>query len=91
MGRITSGSMRTRIQDYMVNLRNRYRAALKEDALQQAFDEFWPTWSSEMAAMIYAEVLSALDLILLTAVIDNRREIMKLREKIDRENPANFS
>jgi len=91
MGRITSGSMRTRIQDYMVNLRKRYRAALKEDALQQAFDEFWPTWSSEMAAMIYAEVLSALDLILLTAVIDNRREIMKLRQKIDRENPANFS
>jgi hypothetical protein len=91
MGRITSGSMRTRIQDYMVNLRNRYRAALKEDALQRAFDEFWPTWSSEMAAMIYAEVLSVLDLILLTAVIDNRREIMKLREKIDRENPVNFS
>jgi hypothetical protein len=35
-----------------------------------------------MAAMIYAEVLSALDLILLTAAIDNRREIMKLREQM---------
>ena len=85
MGRITSGSMRTHIQDYMIQLKKRYRAALKDDDLQDAFDEFFPTWSSEMAAMIYADVLSALDLILLTAAIDNRREIMKLREKVERD------
>jgi len=60
-------------------LRNTFRAALKENELQEAFDQFWPTWSTEMAAMIYAEVLSALDLLLLTSVIDNRREIMKLQ------------
>ena len=83
MGRITSGSMRTRIQDYMIQLKKRYRAALKDDDLQHAFDEFFPTWSSEMAAMIYADVLSALDLILLTAAIDNRREIMKLKKQMD--------
>jgi hypothetical protein len=35
-----------------------------------------------MAAMIYAEVLSVLDLLLLTSIIDNRREIRKLKEKI---------
>jgi hypothetical protein len=29
--------------------------------------------------MIYAEVLSALDLLLLTAAVDNRREIEELR------------
>ena len=67
----------------MIQLKKRYRAALKDDDLQDAFDEFFPTWSSEMAAMIYADVLSALDLILLTAAIDNRREIMKLRQQID--------
>jgi hypothetical protein len=83
MGRITSGSMRTRIQDYMIQLKKQYRAALKDSDLQNAFDELFPTWSSEMAAMIYAEVLSALDLILLTAAIDNRREIMKLREQME--------
>ena len=63
MGRITSGSMRTRIQDNMKMLRDTFRAALKENELQEAFDQFWPTWSTEMAAMIYAEVLSALDLL----------------------------
>jgi hypothetical protein len=39
--------------------------------------------TSQRAAMIYADVLSALDLILLTAAIDNRREIMKLRQQIN--------
>jgi len=66
----------------MKNLRDRYRAALKENELQEAFDELWPTWSNEMAAMIYAEVLSVLDLLLLTSVIDNRREIRKLKDRI---------
>jgi len=83
MGRITTGSMRTRIQDNMKMLRNTFRAALKENELQEAFDQFWPTWSTEMAAMIYAEVLSALDLLLLTSVVDNRREIMKLRKVLE--------
>jgi hypothetical protein len=66
----------------MKHLKDRYRAALKENELQEAFDDLWPTWSSEIAAMIYAEVLSVLDLLILTSVIDNRREISKLKEKI---------
>jgi hypothetical protein len=47
----------------MTMLRKTFRAALKENELQEAFDALWPTWSSEMDAMIYTEVLSALDLI----------------------------
>ena len=58
------------------------QAALKDDDLQKAFDELWPTWSSEMAAMIYAEILSVMDLLLLTATMANRKEIMKLRTRI---------
>jgi hypothetical protein len=80
MGRIIAKSMRTRIQDKMMMLRKTFRAALKKDQLQEAFDELWPTWGSEMAAMIYSEVLSPLDLIVLTAAVDNRREIMKLKQ-----------
>ena len=38
----------------MKKMRDTFRAALKDDDLQTAFDELWPTWSSEMAAMIYA-------------------------------------
>ena len=75
MGRLTSGSKCTRIQDYMKKMIDQFRAALKDDALQEAFDELWPTWSSEMAAMIYSDILQVTDLFLLTSVIDNRREI----------------
>ncbi len=50
----------------MKHLRGRYRAALKENDLQDTFNELKPTWSSEMAAMIYVEVLSVIDLLLLT-------------------------
>ena len=81
MGRVTRDSMRGRLQDSMVTLRKRYRGALKDDEMQSAFDELWPAWSTEQGAMIYAEVLSALDLLLLTAAVDNRREIEALRRE----------
>ena len=73
--------MRGRLQDSMVKLRKRYRGALKDDEMQMAFDELWPAWSTEQGAMIYAEVLSSLDLLLLTAAVDNRREIETLRRE----------
>ena len=81
MGRVTRDSMRGRLQDSMVKLRKRYRGALKDDEMQMAFDELWPAWSTEQGAMIYAEVLSSLDLLLLTAAVDNRREIEALRRE----------
>ena len=67
----------------MVHLKKKYRAALKDDEMQRAFDELWPSWSSEQGAMIFAEVLSALDLLLLTAAVDNRREIEALRGELE--------
>ena len=81
MGRVTRDSMRGRLQDSMLKLRKRYRGALKDDEMQRAFDELWPAWSTEQGAMIYAEVLSSLDLLLLTAAVDNRREIEALRRE----------
>ena len=67
----------------MVHLKKKYRAALKDDEMQEAFDELWPSWSSEQGAMIFAEILSALDLLLLTAAVDNRREIEALRAELE--------
>ena len=75
--------MRTRLQEKMLMLRKTFREALKDDELQEAFDELWPTWANEMAAMIFTEVLSALDLLVLTATVDNRREIMKIKEALE--------
>ena len=39
MGRISGDSMRGRLNDAMVQLKRRYRAALKDDDLQFIFDE----------------------------------------------------
>ena len=39
MGRISGDSMRGRLNDAMVQLKRRYRAALKDDDLQFAFDK----------------------------------------------------
>jgi hypothetical protein len=37
--------------------------------------------------MIFTEVLSALDLLVLTAAVDNRREIMKLKQALIPDPP----
>jgi hypothetical protein len=74
----------------MKMLRDMFRAALKEDDLQEAFDQLWPIWSAEMAAMIYAEVLSALDLTILTATVDNRREIMKIQQRLSERSLGKY-
>ena len=36
-------------------------------------------WSSEMGAMSYVKIPAVLDIMLLTAVVDNRKLILKLR------------
>jgi len=82
MGRITKGSMRTRLQDKMALLKRKYRMALKEDNFQTAFDDLWKSWAEEQAALIYSEILSPLDLLNLQANVDNRSEIMRLRERL---------
>jgi hypothetical protein len=77
------GSMRSRLQDAMAQLDSKYRAALKDDAMQEAFGDLWGAWSGEMGAMINSEVLSSLDLLLLTAAVDNRRRIMALERRLE--------
>ncbi len=39
MGRISSDSMRGKLNDAIVQLKHKYRVALKDDDLQFAFDE----------------------------------------------------
>ena len=83
LGRITKDSMRGRIQEKMRHLRSKYREALKDDAMQQAFDTIWSDWNNEQAAMIYAGEVSALDLLNLTGVLSNRRDLENLRKRVE--------
>ena len=59
-----------------------YREALKGEDMQEAFDEVWQSWTEEEGAMVYTEVASVLDLLNLTGVIANRREIRRLRAQL---------
>lgn len=83
LGRITKDSMRGRIQEKMRHLRSKYREALKDDAMQEAFDTIWGDWNNEQAAMIYAGEVSALDLLNLTGVLSNRRDLENLRRRVE--------
>ena len=74
--------MRERIQSKMSHLEKYYRSALKDNELQEAFDAVWSDWANEQGAMIYAQVISVYDLLNLTGVISNRREIMRLSERL---------
>jgi len=68
----------------MRSLKRHYRASFKADEMQEAFDLLIPTWSNETGAMIYLsskQVMSALDMLILTATVDNRREIEIIRRK----------
>ena len=82
LGRIIRDSQRVMLQRLMVKLRDRYRAALKDTDRFNAFMELFRAWDGEAAAMIYQagdEVYHPIDLLNLTAVVDNRREIERLR------------
>jgi hypothetical protein len=91
LGRITKDSMRGRLQENMTHLKKGYRAALKDDDMQEAFDKVWETWNHEQGAMIYAQVVSSLDLLNLTGVTSNRREIEALRRRLEELETKNES
>jgi len=81
VGRVTK-SFRERIQNEMEDLKKNYREALKDRARQEAFDKIWEAWASEEGAMINSAVPTALDILLLTAIIDNRKSIEEIRRDL---------
>jgi hypothetical protein len=83
LGRITKDSMRVRIQSSMKLLRGGFREALKDDHMQHAFDSLWKEWNQEQGAMIFSQVISALDLLNLTGILSNRKELASLRKRVE--------
>jgi hypothetical protein len=65
----------------MKDLKRGYCAALMDPSRKSAFDSLIKTWSSEQGAMGYAKIPSVLDIMLLTAVIDNRKCILELSDR----------
>lgn len=81
LGRVTR-SFRERLQNEMENLKKNYRETLKDEERQKAFDKLWEAWASEEGAMVNSSIPTALDVLLLTAVVDNRKALEELRREI---------
>ena len=80
MGRITL-SFRTIFRKELKNLRS-FRDALMDLSRREALDSLKKVWSSEMGAMSYVKIPAVLDIMFLTAVVDNRKLILKLLDQV---------
>ncbi len=69
--------------DLVARLREEYRDAIVKSARRDAFDRLVEAWSSELGAVTYAESISMLDLMLLTAAVENRRLVQDLHDRLD--------
>lgn len=81
LGRITV-PFRTLLQEQMGNLKRSYREALMDASRRDAFDSLVKAWSGEQGAMSYAKIPTVLDVMLLTAAVDNRRLIEGLFDQV---------
>jgi RecA/RadA recombinase len=82
MGRITI-PFRTVLQEELDSLKRSFKEALVDPAKRDAFDCLMKAWTSEQGAMSYARVPTVLDVMLLTAAVDNRRIIEDLIDQMN--------
>lgn len=83
LGRVTP-PFRMLLQTEMDSLKRTYRHALMDAGRREACDSLIRAWSSEQGAMSYARIPAALDTMLLTAAIDNRKLIEELTVQLGR-------
>jgi hypothetical protein len=83
MGRFTRAS-RNGFQGKLKTLRKEYRDKLKDKGKKDAFDKLVTSWDSELGALTYAESITLNDYILLTSIVENRRLLNDLQERIDK-------
>ena len=81
MGRLTV-PFRIELQKEIENLTRSFKEALMDPARRDAFDSLTRAWTGEQGAMSYAKVPSLLEIMLLTAAVDNRRTIEDLQDEV---------
>ena len=69
-------------QEELGNL-NQFKNGLMDAGRRCAVDSLVVAWSSELDAMNYSRIPSILDAMLLTAAVDNRKEIENLTRQIE--------
>jgi hypothetical protein len=81
MGRLTI-PFRNQLQQEVENLTRSFKEALMEPARRDAFDSLTRAWTAEQGAMSYAKVPSVLEVMLLAASVDNRKNIEDMHDEI---------
>ena len=81
LGRVTE-SFRIMFQEEVESLKKTYCQALMDSKHREAFDMLGKAWTQEVGAMSYSKVPTVLDIMLLTAIIDNRKNIGGLLEEV---------
>ncbi|MBN1683215.1 hypothetical protein JW865_06665 [Candidatus Bathyarchaeota archaeon] len=81
MGRFTKAS-RDGFQGNLTILRTDYKEALKDKDRKEAFDKLVDAWCSEQGALTYAESLNTMEYILFTSVVDNRRLLDDIKNRL---------
>ena len=81
MGRLTI-PFRSQLQQEMENLTRSFKEALIDPSRRDAFDSLTRTWTAEQGAMSYAKVPSVLEVMLLAAAVDNRKNIEDMQDEI---------
>ena len=87
MGRVTI-PFRVRLEGMLDELKKTFYPALMEQTRQRAFESLLKSWTAEQGAMSYCNLPSVLDTMLLTAIVDNRKKIMELNERVNRLEAA---
>lgn len=78
---------RIRLQKEIRNLKQS-KEALMDARPRAAIDTLVKTWESEQGAMIYATIPIALDVMVLTAVVHNRKLILELASEVRASSPT---
>lgn len=82
LGRITS-SFRIQFQQELAELEGSFVKALRDEGRRRAFNGLVEAWGSEMGAMGNAGVPAVLDVMLLTALLDDRKMILELSREVE--------
>jgi hypothetical protein len=73
---------RSQMQQEVQNLTRSFREGLLDPARRDAFDSLVKAWTAEQGAMSYAKVPSVLEVMLVTASVDNRKTIEDLQGEL---------
>ncbi len=70
------------VRDEVEHLKKSFQSVLRDDPRRQAFHSLVKSWCNEEKAMDKAQAPTVLDIMLLTAVVDNRKHIQDLFSQV---------